>query len=351
MKRILVCPLDWGLGHATRCIPVIQELRRQGAEVLVASSGSALALLKLEFPDIRFFELPGYRPRYAENIPLAMKLFYQLPKFLKVVKEEHRILENLIQELSIDIVISDNRYGCWSARIKSVLITHQINVLMPRGYGWASTPVNRFVQTAIRKFSAVWIPDQPGSGLTAPFKSRHFQHPVYIGWLSRFRGRREKEMKYQVLALVSGPEPQRSVLEKILLSQLKEAGIQSLLVAGEPGNPYRKQDGCVERVNHLSTGELEEAILSSAIVVCRSGYSTVMDLIALGKKAIFIPTPQQPEQIFLAEHLMAKHIAFTEDQRKFSLRLALESSRPFKGLSCYTMESGFLSHAVTALMQ
>lgn len=351
MKKILVCPLDWGLGHATRCIPVIGELQKKRAEIIIASSGEALQLLRQEFPELAFFELPSYRPVYPEIKSMLFEMLTQLPRFMRVIKEEHAVTEKIVREQKIDLVISDNRYGCWSAIVKSVFITHQLKILMPRGMGWASPGINFLNRRCIQKFGNVWIPDQPGSGLTTPFISKHVPNQSYIGWLSRFQARNEIEQKYEIIALVSGPEPQRTIFQKIMLTQLLKNNLKSLLVAGEPGKPYHKQEGCVEIVNHLPSRDLEQAILSSRIVISRSGYSTVMDLIALGKKAVFIPTPQQPEQIFFARYFKENHIAFSEDQPKFSVSLALEKSDEFKGFGHFKMEDRYLVNAIESILE
>lgn len=351
MKRVLICPLDWGLGHATRSIPVIWELQRQCAEVLIASSGPALQLLKQEFPGLTFFELPPYQPIYHDQESMMGRMVKQVPKFLKALRDEHLLVEKLVRENSIDIVISDNRYGCWSSKARSVFVTHQVNILLPTGAGWLSPMVNFLLQRYILKFQEVWIPDQPGSGLTAPFTSRGFPNQKFVGWLSRFQSRDGVRLKYEIVAVVSGPDPQRTIFRDLLITQLKASGLKSLLVAGEPGNSYRTQEGSLETVNHLPAAELEEAILSAGLVISRSGYSTVMDLIFLGKKAAFVPTPQQPEQIFLARHLLENGIAFSEDQHLFSLGDVLEKAKRFKGLSEYSPETGLLQKEVSILLK
>jgi uncharacterized protein (TIGR00661 family) len=349
MKKILVCPLDWGLGHATRSIPIIQEFLHQGSEVLIASSGDALALLKIEFPKLVFFELPPYRPEYSSKNSMALKILAQLPKFARVTHAEHDLTEEIVRSHDIDVVVSDNRYGCWSLSAKSIFVSHQTRLQMPQGYGWARPIVNFLLQRYIRRFDEVWIPDQPGSGLTAPFISPTIRNQKYIGWLSRFGRRSQPESKYEVIALVSGPEPQRAIFEKLLTEQLVDSGLKSLLVAGEPGKPYRKRVGNLEIVNHLAGRELEEALVSAEMVVARSGYSTVMDLIALGKRAIFVPTPRQPEQVFLAGFLHENNIAQSLDQSRFSLTRALEKSSQFKGLTEFKTGEGQLEGAIQTL--
>ena len=317
---------------------------------MIGSSGEALQLLRQEFPGFTFFELPSYRPVYPATKSMPFEMLTQLPKFLRVIKDEHVMTEKIVREHKIDLVISDNRYGCWSTAVKSVFITHQLKILTPRGMRWASPAINFFNRRRIQKFDNVWIPDEPGSGLTTPFIPNLLPTQSYIGWLSRFKATNGIEQKYEIIALVSGPEPQRTVFQKMLVTHLKESNIKSLLVAGEPGKSYHSQEGCVEIVNHLPLRDLEQAILSSRIVISRSGYSTVMDLIALGKKAVFIPTPQQPEQIFFARYFKENHIAFSENQNEFSVSQALKKSDGYKGFKQYKMDSRYLVNAIESIL-
>lgn len=347
-KRILICPLDWGLGHATRCVPVIRLLMQRDADVFIGSSGSALQLLKQEFPTLSFFELPSYRPVYPSSGSMALTLIGQLPKFGKVIRAEHLIIEKVIDDYKIDVVISDNRYGCWSPKVKSVFITHQVNLRMPPGFAWASSAVNYFLQRSIRKFNELWIPDLPAGELTAYFSSTKFPNQKYIGWLSRFSHGVNVPIRYDIIALVSGPEPQRSIFQDLLVRQVNLLELKALLVTGEPGKLFH-QKGDLEIVNHLAASELGDAINASRVVVCRSGYSSVMDLIALGKNAIFVATPQQPEQLFFARYLKEKNIAFSVDQDKFQLKEALEKSKEYKGLAYYQADPGLLTEAIDSL--
>ncbi len=349
MKKVLVCPLDWGLGHATRCIAIIMELQRQGAEVIIGASGDSMELLRLEFPEVKFFELPAYNPMYSAGDGMVFTVGAQLPRFLSVIRQEHDMTEEIVKEQQVDVIISDNRYGCWSSKIHSVFLTHQVKIPMPVGYRWLSPAVNYFSRLAIGKFGDVWIPDQPGSGLTDSFLPKNNQFK-YIGWISRFKRRRDVSRKYEIIGLVSGPEPQRSIFEKNLEEELKKSGCQALLVTGEPHRPHRDRIGNMEKINHLKKSELEEAILASDIVISRSGYSTIMDLIALGKKAIFVPTPGQGEQICLADNLAEQELVVAMSMDDFSLGRALEQSIRFRGLGALVPQSGLLSNAIESIL-
>lgn len=348
MKRVLVCALDWGLGHATRCIPVVKELRRQGAEVFLASSGDAGKLLQREFPELSYHELPGYRPAYANQGSMVISLAKQLRKFTHTIRLEHEEVEALVKNLRLDIVISDNRYGCFSSSVRSIFITHQLQVPMPGGWGFLRSWVNRPLRTYINKYDKVWVPDQPGSGLTSSFLSSEVPYS-FIGWLSRFPSGQAAGEPVDVMIILSGPEPQRSKLEEMMQKQLLGFPGKTLLVRGKPmeGDEYR--EGNMEIVSHLPADQMEARVRSAGFIISRSGYSTVMDLIALEKRAVFIPTPQQPEQQWLAAFLKGRGIAFCMDQENFVLATALKELTSYSGLGTFKPIKGLLEKEISAL--
>ena len=336
MKRVLVAPLDWGLGHATRCVPVIRELQAQCCEVLVAGSGDSLRLLRKEFPALLHFELPGYNPRYPLRGSMVMAMAAQLPRFVRVIVSEQRAVEKIVSIHQIDLVISDNRYGCWSRFVPSVFITHQSNILMPKRFGFLGALVRKSSEYLINRFHLCWIPDFPeGNSLAGALisfgKMRLRTEVRYIGWLSRFvKRQKESVVKYDVLAVMSGPEPQRSELERQLLPQLRSSKLRFRLVRGLPSAESTDDDAVV---NFLTSGEMQDHMECSALILARSGYSTVMDLLALGKKAIFIPTPGQTEQEYLADKLKRSGVAYAMPQGEFDLAFALAESKNYAGFN------------------
>ena len=319
-KRVLVAPLDWGLGHATRSIPIIRELQLKGCEVIIASSSDALVLLKAEFPNLDFFELPSYKATYSRTIPLVIKVFLQLPKFLSVKWNEHGEIERIVKEHQIDLVISDNRYGCWTKRVPTVFITHQINIQMPFALKWMQGIINYFNHRQIRKFGHCWVPDFPNDRLTGKLTESGKLPVKFIGMLSRFsKTKTDDVFDYDYLALVSGPEPQRTIFEQKIRLCFSELKGRKILVRGLPGMSeeiVKLSDW--DEACHLSADKLQHVIEQSELVICRSGYSSVMDLAALGKKAVFVPTPGQTEQEYLADQLMKKRIAYSTEQASFS---------------------------------
>ncbi|MDN3664637.1 glycosyltransferase [Algibacter miyuki] len=339
-KRILVAPLNWGLGHATRCVPIIKALILHGFEPVLASDGVALTLLKKEFPDLISVELPSYNVTYAKNGKhFKLKLLKDSPKLLKAIKAEKKTTKLLVESMEISGIISDNRLGVRSKKVPSVFITHQLNVLSG-STTWLSTKMH---QKIINKFNACWVPDTAGdinlSGKLGHVK--HFEIPTtYIGPLSRFT-KKDIPIKYDLMVLLSGPEPQRGMLEQKLLMDLKYYNGQVVFVKGvmEAEQTLVVYDH-VTIYNFMTSALLEKTINESALIVSRSGYTTVMDLAKLNKKAFFIPTPGQFEQEYLAERLNAMRLVPTCSQDEFSLN-KLENIIGYAGLKAFDFEVNF----------
>lgn len=318
-KHILIAPLNWGLGHATRCIPIINALIEHNYEPIIASDGIALHLLKKEFPDIKTIELPSYNIKYSKKgYYFKLKLLKETPKILKAIRAENIMVKNSIDAYNIKGIISDNRLGVYSNKIPSVFITHQLNVLSG-STTWFSSKMHRQI---IKKFDECWIPDienDPNlSGALGHLKNHDFKIK-YIGPLSRFN-KIDGNIIYDLLVLLSGPEPQRTILENILLEQLKVFDGNILFVKGkvEAKQAITKKDPFTI-YNFMLTQELEKAINQSKFVLSRPGYTTIMDLAKLKKKAFFIPTPGQYEQDYLAKRLNKMKIAPCCKQEDFNI--------------------------------
>lgn len=351
MKRVLVAVLDWGLGHAARSIPIIHALQAQGCQVHIASSGAALEFLRREFSGERMFDLPAYNPRYATVLPLWLVLSAQLPRLWYIIRKEHDAVEQIIQSHDIHVLISDNRYGCWSKKIPSVFITHQGNIRTPRLVRRAVRMCN---EQLIDHFSEVWVPDDPTSLLSGTLSSfEEYRRPpraTWIGLLSGFK-RSEEATRYHIAGICSGPEPQRTALEKLLRQEFERTGVRSVLVCGKPGETEGDKGG--QQLDILPFAErsrLQEIYNQSEYIVGRSGYSTILDVYAAGKKAIFIPTPGQTEQCYLAERLMEKGIAFSMPQNKFDLRVALQEAPSYSGFHVFPPPQDLLTPAIHRLL-
>lgn len=353
-KKLLICVLNWGIGHAARVIPIIRLLLKYGQTVYIASDGDALAFLRREFPDLEYCELPPYNPVYPKgNSGMMSKILFQLPKFSAAIRQEHVIVERIVKEKRIDIVISDNRYGCYSTRVKSILITHQVNIQMPAFYGFLEPFVNYYNWRQIKRFFRVWVPDfRDDRNLTGNLSSSNTVGRRYIGQLSRMEVLPEMEHKYDLLVLVSGPEPQRTVFENLMRTQLYNYHGSSLLVKGKPtGSNEIKTVGRLSEVDFLDSEQLNVVLQQSEMVVSRSGYSTIMDLARLGKSAIFVPTPGQTEQVYLAKTLFKKGICYYKDQADFKLAKAIAKTKLYAGFKSMNFENEILEEVIVKILK
>ncbi len=349
-KHILVAVLDWGLGHATRSIVVINALLEKGCHVSIAGNGQSLELLKKEYPQLNFYELKSYDVLYSHVRPFMLNIFIQLPKLLKAIKSEHQQIEQLIDKHKFNAVISDNRYGCWPKEIPSVLITHQLNLQMPGYLFWLDGFVNYFNHRQIKKFTICWVPDFATNTITGRLTESKNLNVRFIGMLSRFTSCDVQEDENLMVGIVSGPEPQRSKFEDLLLKEMEKQTKECIIVRGVPEGKERKHSR-IQFINHLKKNELNKLIQRAGVIVSRSGYSTIMDLAVLGKKQIiFIPTPGQTEQEYLAQQLDERKIAHKQKQSAFDLSEALNDVKGYSGFVEGNHETNLLSIAIDELI-
>lgn len=328
MKRVLVAPMDWGLGHATRCIPIIHELLHQQCHVILAGSGDSLTLLREAFPALEAVTITGYRTTYPFNSMLASML-WQLPRFIQTIRRERTELMQVVQEKQIDLIIADNRYGAAIGKIPSIIITHQLAIRMPRVWRWIQPLVNHVNRRLLNRFSACWVPDDPELRLSGALSHASLQIPVaYTGLLSRFERHADAATLYDIAVVLSGPEPQRTRFEQIIRAQMNNTSLRICLVRGvRDATPAHDE----RIINFLETGALNQLLEQASLVIARSGYSTIMDLARLGKKAALVPTPGQTEQEYLAQQLQARGIAGFQRQESFDLQRAWEQHTSFAG--------------------
>ena len=331
--RILVAPLDWGLGHATRCIPIIQELIWQGCEVTLAGEGGLEILLKKEFPSLRFISLPGYGIKYAgTGYKMVWKMIRKIPGLLDSIQNENKWLKEKIKEYGFDAVISDNRFGLHHEKIPCVFITHQLLIKSP--WKWTEGILQKKNYRYINQFSECWIPDNVGTDNLAGDLSHPHQIPTrpvfYTGPLSRFSSSGIAEKPNHLLIILSGPEPQRSIFENIIVRQISHYNGSATVVRGIPGSSsIIPSTNSIHFYNHLPAEELNVEMEKAAFVIARSGYSTLMDAVALKKKCILIPTPGQTEQEYLANYFAEKQFAIFTHQNNFSLPEELKRAEDF----------------------
>ncbi|MEZ5014100.1 MAG: glycosyltransferase family protein [Chitinophagales bacterium] len=333
----MIAPLDWGLGHATRCIPIIRYCISRGHEVVLASTGRSLRLLQEEFPQLHSVDMPAYNIYYQKKGSFILKIAVQLGKVLRGIMREHRQTAALVKEHRIDLIISDNRYGVRCTDVPSILITHQMMVKVP-GFWPAEWVVYQWLKGRHRKFDQVWIPDAPGDVNIAADLSharKQQKNAVFIGVLTRFQEPAVMPAcDIDVLVILSGPEPQRTVFEEKTIAQLRDAkGLRCVVVRGvsEVKEEYFPE-GHIRCIAYADANTLYDLVLRSRIIISRGGYSTLMDLARLHKKCICIPTPGQTEQEYLVEVLAKKNLVIYQTQENMDLHSAIQmagSTGPF----------------------
>jgi UDP-N-acetylglucosamine transferase subunit ALG13 len=324
-------PLDWGLGHATRSIPLITNLLENNCVVYIAGETNVAALLKSEFPQLKILHLRGYRIQYSrQKRLLPLKLLMQVPQILTTIYREHRWLKRTVKTYSIDAVISDNRFGLFHSTVPCVYITHQL--LIKTGNKATEQLLQKCHYWFIKKFTHCWVPDfegvnNIGGQLSHPKKM--LSNIRYIGGLSRLQKTAETAI-YDLMILLSGPEPQRTIFENQLLPQLLHLSGKILFVRGLPQEKNElvlpNSITHITVKNHLVASELSAAMMQSGIIICRSGYSTIMDLLKLKRKAILVPTPGQTEQEYLGEYLVKQQLFYSVPQNNFLVKKALEET-------------------------
>ncbi len=329
--KILLAPLDWGLGHATRCIPIIKELINQNCDVIIAAQGRTFSLLKNEFPALNFLPLMGYKINYSrKKYLLPLKMLSQFPKIAFTIYKEQQWLKETVKKYKIDGIISDNRFGMFHSKIPSVYLTHQL--LIKTGNSFTESIAQQIHYYFINKYKECWVPDFKELGLAGELShpKKVPENVKYIGALSRFEWQADI-IKYDLMISISGPEPQRTIFEKQILNELKTYKGKSLVIRGLPEKTEdpKNENPQVEIKNHLSASLLNEAMLQSEMIISRCGYTTIMDLIKLQKKAILIPTPGQTEQEYLAKYLMDNKMFFTTLQKDFDLQCSLKQANAF----------------------
>lgn len=327
-RKILVCPLNWGLGHATRMVPVIKKLQLADFNVIIASNGESLKYLKSELKELKFIDLPGYNVNYSRRSSQVIKMISLLPAMINWTIREHNLLKKIITKYNIDIVLSDNRFGLWNKGVKSIFITHQLKVKFPGILKYIEFIYSTILKIIINKYDECWVPDFSGEinlGGDLSHVKHKYKNLSYIGPLSRFKkeNRSTEIKKFHIAFVLSGPEPQRSVFEEIILKQLERTKLNVVLVRGT-SNPIQLEQS-FPVFDLLNTSELIKIISESEMVICRSGYSSVMDLIALEKRAVLVPTPGQTEQEYLGNYLMNNKLFYSMRQNDFDLNTAYKN--------------------------
>ncbi len=305
--RIAFGVCSWGLGHATRTLPIIRRFIEEGDEVTVVSHGGALALLRNELDGgARFHDLEDYLPPTTITPKLlALDTFVSIPQYLGAMKREHDFVEKMLNGEKVDTIFSDNRFGFYSIKVPSFFMTHQLRIMNPIRSRFLESATERVALWLHKRLAGLIVPDFETDGLSG--RLAHGLSVIderevhYIGALSDFE-RRAGEENIDVFASISGPEPQRAIFQELVLKQLKGFDGRAVVSLGKKEEP--RIEGGIEIRGLLAKHEREDLLNRSKVIISRSGYSTIMDLSALGRRSLLVPTPGQTEQEYLAEYHM-----------------------------------------------
>jgi predicted glycosyltransferase len=309
-------------------------------------------LLKENFPDLPQLPLPGYRITYSSSGgTFVLKIVSQIPKILGAIHRERQWLREAQARHRFDLVISDNRYGLKINGLKSVIMTHQLQIMTGLGAA-ADSLMRRLHYRMLEKFDECWVVDEQKNGLAGAL-SHPEQLPSnahYLGLLSQLQppAAFAQPRHDNLLILLSGPEPMRSILEEKLIQQASSlTDYHFHIVAGNPsGQAYTRLPAHITYTTHANAQVLATALADVQLVICRSGYSTLMDLAVLGKKALLIPTPGQSEQEYLAGYLLAEGIALSRKQAEVDLRKDIAKALDYPGFTTRTYKPDQLQKVV-----
>lgn len=356
-KKILVAPLDWGLGHAARCVPIIHQLLKKNVEVILGGSGLSGKLLRLEFPSLPYHEIPGYEVTYSSKSSMAVTMLRQAPGILKAIQQEKKWLEEFLQTHPIDIVISDHRYGLHNKKAKCIFIAHQL--FISSGSNDLLEPVLWKVNKSyIGNFDECWIPDLPGE-MNASGKLSHklpipFPHQ-FIGLLSRLYLGSHKEKKpalpagrYAAAFVLSGLEPLRTDFENLIIDQVAEMDGKFILIRGTENNLKKDPPSNLQIVDMANSIVTSELIHQSEIIISRSGYSSIMDYLVAQTKAFLVPTPGQTEQEYLAKYHLEAGNFYSVPQSELNLKNQLTLAVSYTPQ--FSNEPGLLEGAIESLV-
>ncbi|CAF3364014.1 unnamed protein product [Rotaria sp. Silwood2] len=324
-------------------MPLIDLLLQKKANIIIAGNGDSFFLLKDSYPDLKFYELPGYDISYAVAKNASVQTLLQGPKVLKTISKENKVIEEIVATEKIDLIISDNRYGVRNANVKSILICHHIALQAPDAMKFMNPILLKLHLRQIHKFDALWIPDEENETNLSGILSHNilFKIPhAFIGIQSRFANYKQEksfidEIDFEMLVVLSGPEPQRTYLETELKKKLQTISSKILLIRGKTETDKTETVNNITVINYLNTNDLFAALQKAKIIICRSGYSTVMDLGVLGKKAIFIPAEGQTEQEYLAKILAEKGFAVECQQHYLEIEKAIKKLETITGFHAY----------------
>lgn len=328
-KNILICPLEWGMGHAARMIPLARKLMARNCRVFIGAGEKHAALFRAELPGLTIIHFPGFSPSYSRHLPQYFAMLLKSPILLFHIIREHQRLNKIITDNKIDIVISDNRFGLWNRNITCVYVTHLLRIPLPRYLKIFERIGILLHRSVIKNYDYCMIPDLPGELNLSGRLSHDLSLPAnarFTGLLSRFDEKANGTGKFAFphnTVVLSGPEPQRGIMKDKLIKALQKNEIPTVILEGNPEKSEETRIGNIIFHSHLIASEMRELLTTSNVIISRSGYTTIMDLAYLNLSGLLIPTPGQTEQEYLAEHLSARGWIGTINQEDIGTSIIL----------------------------
>ncbi len=341
--KVLFAVNSNGLGHATRMTPLIAESLRRRHEVYIISNYRALDFLKNEFKDKvkNYFLLPDYslqKRTFTEKSVSVSRFLMYLPLYLNEFRQEHVRFLRIHKKYKFERIITDTRFGIYSTEVPSYLICHHIKMSLNE-FLKSSNRITEFAFYAIKnKFKKILIPDFEKDSLageyTHNFKYLTKSDVKYLGLLSMVKKQKVNE-DIDYFFSISGPEPQRTVFEKKIISSISKLKNKKIVVAlGKPESKTVKKMQNLIIYSFLNRDMQTDIMNSSKLIITRSGYTTLMDLAELGKKALLIPTKGQPEQEYLAKYHLKQGNFYYKEMDDLNLPKDLEIAMNFPGFIC-----------------
>ena len=332
--NILFSPLDWGLGHASRSVSILKYLEEEGHHLTIGVNEISRRFLQDHIPSATFTNVPSYRINYGKGnsffsyVGLSNRIW-------KAKREEEKWVKDFVSQNQVDLIISDSRFGFRHSQIKSIIISHQLSLQFPKFWRLPGKLAQYINQQWLSAFDEIWVPDGESREISGELSRNPDLKAQFIGILSRFENKeypKPVDGSY-VLCILSGPEPQRSILEEKIINQSFQLNHQLIIVGGQPNKDQSSYElSNIKYFTHLPTAELATYIQHADLVISRSGYSSLMDYVTLGCKSVFlIPTPDQPEQIYLAKRMKESGICDFAFQDDFHLAEAFNSKGSFSG--------------------
>jgi len=356
-RTILIAALNWGIGHATRDIPIIDRFLKRGCRVILASDGAALDVWKRTYPNLEHIELPSWKIKYQRRGSFTLNLATRTPYVLKAISEERKLIAKIIKDYNVDGLISDNRFGVHSNDIPTVFITHQVSLRLTKSLRFAEPLINYCNHAYIKKFDKVWVPDfEKSPNLSGELSHKHKlnNNVSFVGPISRFMDVWDGKFPVidnDVAIVLSGVEPQRTLLEEKLIEQLTDTDYNVILVQGKSKSNRNDEIRPGFKVqSFMDSEELVKTFLRSKYIICRSGYSTILDLAVLKQTALMIPTPGQTEQVYLAEWMNDEGLIVSQDQRTLELKSALLKLENSKGFD-FEINDDLLQQAIDDFLE